>query len=174
MRKAFNLLSLSASLAERVVREITERSLAASLAAARILINSTGEIPAAYQDAQTIQKSPEGSTQTNETVQGAPKIPEELEAEFKERAMTHKYIRGMLRSATDQNILHGWQGPHALGDYEPTTYSVTNKLLVPASRDVPYMLGYCELLAVAGIEPLYRDSEPDIYDSIQSPQQNNS
>ena len=70
--------------------------------------------------------------------------------------MQDRYIRAMLRAATAAKILDGWQGPHVTG---------RSYYLAPSSGgaiDCPleYVIRYCEMLAMAGIEPLYRASEP--------------
>ena len=71
-------------------------------------------------------------------------------------AMIDRDIRAMLRGATAANILHGWQGPHLA----ERTYCLTPKHAEPMERPRDYVIGYCEMLAVAGVQPLYRDSEP--------------
>ena len=71
-------------------------------------------------------------------------------------AMIDRDIRAMLRGATAANILHGWQGPH----FAERTYCLTPTHAEPMERPRDYVIGYCEMLAVAGVQPLYRDSEP--------------
>ena len=71
-------------------------------------------------------------------------------------AMIDREIRAMLRGATAANFLHGWQGPHLA----ERTYCLTPKHAEPMERPLDYVIGYCEMLAVAGVEPLYRDSDP--------------
>lgn len=70
--------------------------------------------------------------------------------------MSHREIRAMLRAATAARILHGWQGPHL----DERSYQIAPIAADPAERTLDYVIGYCELLAAAGIQPLYRDSEP--------------
>jgi hypothetical protein len=70
--------------------------------------------------------------------------------------MHDRYIRAMLRAATAAKILDGWQGPHV---------TARSYCIAPSSggaRECPldYVIGYCELLAMAGVEPRYRASEP--------------
>jgi hypothetical protein len=62
----------------------------------------------------------------------------------------------MLRGATAAKILLGWQGPH-LGE---RSYCLAPAHSDPVERPLDYVIGYCELLTAAGVEPLYRDSEP--------------
>ncbi len=57
----------------------------------------------------------------------------------------------MLRGATAANLLHGWQGPHL----HERTYCLTPKHADPMERPLDYVIGYCEMLAVAGVRPLY-------------------
>jgi hypothetical protein len=70
--------------------------------------------------------------------------------------MSHREIRAMLRAATAAKILYGWQGPHLA----ERSYQLAPIAADPMERPLDYVIGYCELLAAAGIEPLYRDSEP--------------
>jgi hypothetical protein len=70
--------------------------------------------------------------------------------------MIDRDIRAMLRGATAAKFLHGWQGPHLA----ERTYCLTPKHADPMERPREYVIGYCEMLAVAGVEPLYRDSDP--------------
>ena len=70
--------------------------------------------------------------------------------------MSDRYIRAMLRAATAAKILDGWQGPHLTG----RSYCIAPKHAEAIERPLEYVIGYCELLSAAGIEPLYRDSEP--------------
>jgi hypothetical protein len=70
--------------------------------------------------------------------------------------MSDREIRAMLRGATAAKILHGWQGPHLC----ERSYCIAPADSDAIERPLDYVIGYCELLAVAGVEPLYRDSEP--------------
>jgi hypothetical protein len=70
--------------------------------------------------------------------------------------MIDRDIRAMLRGATAAKILHGWQGPHLA----QRSYCLTPTLADPMERPLEYVIDYCRLLAVAGIAPLYRESEP--------------
>lgn len=70
--------------------------------------------------------------------------------------MTDRYIRAMLRRATEQKLLHGWQGPHVT-DRSYTVAPMTG----PADewaleRVILYVAG----LEAAKLEPLFRESEP--------------
>jgi hypothetical protein len=40
------------------------------------------------------------------------------------------------------------------------TYCLTPKLAEPMERPLDYVIGYCEMLVVAGVRPLYRDTDP--------------
>ena len=70
--------------------------------------------------------------------------------------MIDREIRAMLRGATAADFLYGWQGPHLA----ERTYCLTPKHADPMERPRDYVIGYCEMLAVAGVQPLYRDSDP--------------
>jgi hypothetical protein len=70
--------------------------------------------------------------------------------------MTDRYIRAMLRAATAAGILTGWQGPHLA----ERSYTVA-----PAAGDAgewprSQVMEYVHTLEIAGVDPLYRDSEP--------------
>jgi hypothetical protein len=71
-------------------------------------------------------------------------------------SMIDREIRAMLRGATAAKFLHGWQGPHLA----ERTYCLTPKHADPMERPLDYVIGYCEMLAVAGVRPLYRESDP--------------
>jgi hypothetical protein len=63
----------------------------------------------------------------------------------------------MLRSATQQRILTGWQGPHV----PDRSYCIA-----PANgeaKEIPLaeVIAYVHALEAAGVLPLYRRSEPD-------------
>jgi hypothetical protein len=62
----------------------------------------------------------------------------------------------MLRAATAARILYGWQGPHLL----ERSYCIAPTDSDPRELPREYVIGYCRMLAAAGVEPLYRDSEP--------------
>jgi hypothetical protein len=70
--------------------------------------------------------------------------------------MSDRDIRAMLRGATAARLLHGWQGPH----FDERSYVITPQDADPAERPLEYVISYCAMLASAGVEPLYRDSEP--------------
>jgi hypothetical protein len=70
--------------------------------------------------------------------------------------MTHRYIRAMLRSATAEKYLHGWQGPHA--PYR--SYTMTPQAAPCVETSLAETVGYVHALESAGVQPLYRDSEP--------------
>lgn len=70
--------------------------------------------------------------------------------------MIDREIRAMLRGATAAQFLHGWQGPHLA----ERSYCLTPKHADPMERPRDYVIGYCQMLADAGVQPLYRDSEP--------------
>jgi hypothetical protein len=67
----------------------------------------------------------------------------------------------MLRRATQAGILAGWQGPHWLGPGdEHRSYTVAPAAAPAGEWPVDDVVAYVETLQVAGIEPLYRASEP--------------
>jgi hypothetical protein len=70
--------------------------------------------------------------------------------------MSDRHIRAMLRGATAAKLLDGWQGPHLA----ERTYCIAPCHAAAMERPLDYVIGYCELLAAAGVEPLYRESEP--------------
>jgi hypothetical protein len=72
------------------------------------------------------------------------------------RSMSDRQIRAMLRGATAAKLLDGWQGPHL----SERTYCIAPRHAAAMERPLDYVIGYCELLAAAGVEPLYRESEP--------------
>jgi hypothetical protein len=72
------------------------------------------------------------------------------------RSMSDRHIRAMLRGATAAKVLYGWQGPHL----SERTYCITPRDAPAMERPLDYVIEYCELLAAAGVEPLYRESEP--------------
>jgi hypothetical protein len=69
--------------------------------------------------------------------------------------MIDRDIRAMLRGATAADFLVGWQGPHLMA----RSYCLTPKHAEPQERPLDYVIGYCELLAEAGVEPLYPESD---------------
>jgi hypothetical protein len=69
--------------------------------------------------------------------------------------MSDREIRAMLRAATAARILDGWQGPHMA----QRSYQIAPSAAPAMERPLDYVIAYCQLLAQAGIEPLYRDSE---------------
>jgi hypothetical protein len=70
--------------------------------------------------------------------------------------MNDRDIRAMLRAATAAKLLDGWQGPHLA----ERTYCIAPRHAAAHEHPLDYVIGYCEQLTTAGIEPLYRDSEP--------------
>jgi hypothetical protein len=72
------------------------------------------------------------------------------------RPMTDRHIRAMLRGATAAKILNGWQGPHLF----ERSYCIAPSNAAAAERPLADVISYCEALAAAGIEPLFRESEP--------------
>ena len=70
--------------------------------------------------------------------------------------MSDRQIRAMLRGATAAKLLDGWQGPHLA----ERTYCIAPRHAAAMERPLDYVIGYCELLAAAGVEPLDRASEP--------------
>ena len=70
--------------------------------------------------------------------------------------MTDRHIRAMLRGATAAKILNGWQGPHLL----ERSYCIAPRDAAAAERPLADVISYCESLATAGIQPLFRESEP--------------
>ena len=70
--------------------------------------------------------------------------------------MRDRDIRAMLRAATAAKILDGWQGPHVTG----RSYYIAPSSGGAVDCTLDYVIGYCEMLTMAGIQPLYRESEP--------------
>ena len=70
--------------------------------------------------------------------------------------MTDRHIRAMLRGATAAKILNGWQGPHLL----ERSYCIAPCNAGAAERPLAEVISYCESLATAGVQPLFRESEP--------------
>lgn len=70
--------------------------------------------------------------------------------------MTDRDIRAMLRGATAAKILNGWQGPHL----EQRSYCIAPRNADATERALDDVIRYCEGLATAGVEPLFRESEP--------------
>jgi hypothetical protein len=70
--------------------------------------------------------------------------------------MHDRYIRAMLRAATAAKILDGWQGPHVTA----RSYCIAPSGGGAIECPLDYVIGYCEMLAMAGVEPLFRESEP--------------
>jgi hypothetical protein len=72
------------------------------------------------------------------------------------KLMMDRDIRAMLRGATAARLLRGWQGPHLA----ERSYCITPRHADSMERPLDEVIGYCEMLAAAGVKPLYRDSEP--------------
>jgi hypothetical protein len=70
--------------------------------------------------------------------------------------MHDRDIRAMLRAATAARILDGWQGPHVTA----RSYCIAPSGGGAMECSLDYVIGYCELLTMAGVKPLYRTSEP--------------
>lgn len=70
--------------------------------------------------------------------------------------MNHRDIRAMLRGATAAKILNGWQGPHI----DRRSYYIAPSNGDATECAIDEVISYCESLAVAGIQPLFRNSEP--------------
>jgi hypothetical protein len=70
--------------------------------------------------------------------------------------MHDRYIRAMLRAATAAKILDGWQAPHVTA----RSYCIAPSTGGAMECPLEYVIGYCKMLALAGVEPLYRESEP--------------
>ena len=70
--------------------------------------------------------------------------------------MHDRDIRAMLRAATAAKILGGWQGPHVTA----RSYCIAPTGGGAMECPLDYVIRYCEMLAISGLEPLYRDSEP--------------
>jgi len=71
--------------------------------------------------------------------------------------MTDREIRAMLRAATAARFLDGWQGPHT----SERSYCIAPVRGDATEHPLAYVLGYVRALEAAGIQPLYRDSEPE-------------
>ena len=72
--------------------------------------------------------------------------------------MTDYEIRAMLRAATAERILSGWQGPHVPN----RSYCLTTQETGAAEESLEFVVGYCQMLRLLGLEPLYRESEPKV------------
>ena len=70
--------------------------------------------------------------------------------------MNDRDIRAMLRGATAAKILNGWQGPHL----DERSYCIAPRNAGASERALDDVIRFCQSLAVAGVEPLFRDSEP--------------
>jgi hypothetical protein len=62
----------------------------------------------------------------------------------------------MLRRATEQKLLTGWQGPHT----DQRSYTISPRDGWAAERSLEDTIGYVTILEAAGYEPLIRESEP--------------
>lgn len=71
--------------------------------------------------------------------------------------MIDRYIRAMLRRATQTGILTGWQGPHT----DERSYCIAPA--AGGAREIPLAeaIEYVRTLEESGIWPLYRESEPE-------------
>ena len=70
--------------------------------------------------------------------------------------MTDYYIRAMLRRATSEGLLHGWQGPHT----DARSYAISPGVGPAGEWPLARVIDYVEMLAASGLEPLIRASEP--------------
>jgi hypothetical protein len=70
--------------------------------------------------------------------------------------MTDREIRALLRGATAARILNGWQGPHLA----ERSYCIAPMNAAAAERPLDDVISYCRSLLTAGIQPLFRESEP--------------
>jgi hypothetical protein len=70
--------------------------------------------------------------------------------------MNDRHIRAMLRGATAEKIINGWQGPHVV----ERSYCIAPRYGVARQRSLDDVIRYCESLAAAGIQPRFKDSEP--------------
>ena len=72
-----------------------------------------------------------------------------------DNALSDRYRRAMLRRATEQGLLTGWNGPHFNG-----SYSIAPKNAPAGEWSEGRVREYVVAMEVAGFRPLYRDSEP--------------
>lgn len=70
--------------------------------------------------------------------------------------MIDREIRAILRGATADGILTGWQGPHL----DVRSYCIAPSCGDADEHPLEYVIAYCEGLLQSGVEPLYRESEP--------------
>lgn len=70
--------------------------------------------------------------------------------------MTDWEIRALLRAATKEGILTGWQGPHL----QERSYTIAPVAAPAKERSLDFTIGYCTGVKALGIQPLYRESEP--------------
>lgn len=70
--------------------------------------------------------------------------------------MSDRYIRGMLRRATQLRILHGWQGPHT----DARSYTVSPAKGPAGEWPLDQVESYVHALEEAHVVPLFRSSEP--------------
>lgn len=68
--------------------------------------------------------------------------------------MGHRDIRAMLRGATRDRVIDGW---YFYGDepVRPIQYVVSLPTTGSQTFSTPGAIGYCSMLASAGVEPLY-------------------
>lgn len=72
--------------------------------------------------------------------------------------MTERDVRAMLRGATKAKILTGWYAVGRVGD---RMYIIAPAEGTTESYFQHAAEAYCGMLIESGVEPLYRDSEPD-------------
>lgn len=70
--------------------------------------------------------------------------------------MTDYHIRAMLRRATKDGLLAGWNGPHT----DERSYTIAPRHGGAGEWPLARVLDYVDGLAAAGLEPLFRASEP--------------
>ena len=69
---------------------------------------------------------------------------------------TDRYLRAMLRRATQAGSLNGWQGPHT----DARSYTIAPATGHAGEWPLARVCGYVDGLEAAGVMPLYRASEP--------------
>lgn len=73
--------------------------------------------------------------------------------------MDDRFLRGMLRAATSDRLLRGWQGPHT----RERSYTITPADAPAEERSLAGTIQYVRTLQAAGVTPLYRESEGMLY-----------
>lgn len=70
--------------------------------------------------------------------------------------MSDYLLRAYLRRATKEGLLTGWQGPHVPN----RSYTVSPSNGEAGEWSLARVRGYVDGLVAAGLEPLFRASEP--------------